>query len=282
MNMKIENIEQLKKSYTDARKFGDYIRFPTRLADELGVDQQGEDSFGIEARYQLVRDYLKDHQPLKRLIDIGGNCGYFSLTLLDDGVVEEVIVYDVVPDILNFGTEAAKAMGLQDKCKFLEYSVSLDTLDQIPDADVIICQNLIHHAGTLFDQDLVSHMGWDEYATSFLKALRAKYKVGIFAMAYKKNKPLNWNIPGFKRPERFRDILLATKWNIRQEKNVLDLQNSDKAQPIKATQTPGIIRSFLLTLAWHLGGRKCENFLRRLIVPSSGRKAEQYYLYLID
>ena len=282
MNMEIENIDQLKQSFVEARKHGDYIRYPERLAKDLNIDQHGVDSFGIEARYELVRDFLKSHQPLKRLIDIGGNCGYFSLSLLDEGLVEEVIVYDVVPDILNFGTQAARAMGLQEKASFKEYSVSLETLDQIPDGDVIICQNLIHHAGALFDQELVNKMGWDKYANDFLKALRSKYKVGIFAMAYKKGKPRNWNIPGFKRPERFREILLNSKWNIRFEKNVLEIQKTGKSSQDTSVQRPSFVAAFLMTAAWRLGGRKFENLVRSVILPSSGKKAEQYYLYLID
>jgi len=278
------NIKHLKQCYEEARKLGDYIRLPERLARELDIDQHGQDSFGIEARYKLVRDFLKSRQPQKRLIDIGGNCGYFSLSLLDEGLVEEVRVFDVVPEVLDFGRQVAQAMGLQDKCDFVEYSVSLNSLDQIPDGDVIICQNLIHHAGALFDQDLVNKMGWDDYANSFLKTLRSKYKVGIFAMAYKKGKPRNWNIPGFKGPERFREILANSKWNIRIrfEKNVLDIQNSGKTPEDTTSRQPHGVNAYLLTAAWRLGGRKFENLIRPVIAPASGRKAEQYYLYLID
>jgi len=280
--MTAKTMEHLRQCYVEARKFGDYIRLPERLARELDIDQQGQDSFGIEARYQLVRDFLKSRQPQKRLIDIGGNCGYFSLSLLDEGLVEEVSVFDVVPEVLNFGRQVAKAMGLQDKCNFVEYSVSLSTLDQIPQGDVIICQNLIHHAGALFDHDLVNTLGWDAYACRFLKTLRARYNVGIFAMAYKKAKPCNWNIASFRRPDRFREILAEANWNIAFEKNVLDIQNSGKTPEDASSRRPRGMNAHLLSAAWRLGGRKFENLIRPVIAPASGTKAEQYYLYLID
>ncbi len=264
-------------------KFRDsYVRMPRVLEDKLGIKDSSEDVFGIEVRYTVIRDFLKSHQPVDRLIDIGGNCGYFALSLLAEGLVKEAVVYDVVPDVLEFGRKVAAEMDLSDRCSFINKGVSLDLLEELPEADVIICQYLIHHAGSLFDIEQVKKLGWEEYASQFLSKLSLKYKLGIIANAYKGTKPANWNIAECKRLDRFRNILKKSGWTIRFEKGLFEMMTGKKSYVDQATSELHPFKHFLLAAAWRLGGLRMEHKLRALLFPRPIKKLERYYFYLTE
>src|SRR5690606_38674778 len=141
------------------------------------------------------------------------NCGFFSLSLLDEGIVEEVVLYEVVPEIAEFASRVATALGKSENSRFLAEAVSLDTIDQLPDGDVIMCQNLMHHAGILFDVDKVDRLGWEAFTRQFVSKLRRKYRFGILAVGLEGNKPANWSVPKIGRLRRFRNILRSAGWD---------------------------------------------------------------------
>lgn len=263
-------------------KYGDYIRMPRAILPNRDTSEHQIDTFGIDARYQIVEEYFKEHGPQKSLIDIGGNCGYVTLSLLEQGLIEEAIIYDVDVPALNFGRDVAEYMGISDKCKFVEQSISIETLKDIPNADVIICQYLIHHAGALFDQDTVAQKGWDQYAIDFMSALRDKYKLGIFAMAFKGTKPANWKVAECQRPQRFLDILSLTNWKCVLSRNVYELLTNEKSYMNLSSHKANPFKNRLLSLAWKIGGLRAEHKVRSLLFNREISKLERYFFYIAE
>lgn len=259
-----------------------YISPPVRLASMLDADDLGPDSFRKDVRYEQIRAFLKAHQPLDRLVDIGGNCGYFALSLLDEGLVKEAVVYDVAADVLAFGEEMATELGLGARCEFVNEPISLDKLDQLPDGDVIICQYLIHHAGKLFDQDLVRNLGWEAYARRFLERLREKFRFGVIGNAYKAGKPTHWKVAQCQRPARFHALLESAGWRVQFQRCLYEMVTGRQSLVDLTAQENSPARHFLLRTAWQLGGRRAERKLRSLLFRRPIDKMENYFLYLTE
>lgn len=272
---------ELAREYHKVRDaHGQYVRLPASLAASMGV-VDAEDEFGIEARYEVIRAFLEARKSPGKAVDLGGNCGFFSLSLLADGVIEGCSIYDLNREVMDFGSKVAEAMGDSDRARFVTKSLSLETLNELPAADVILCQNIIHHAGSLFDQDIVKRRGWESYALEFLQVLRAKCKTGVFAMAFKKGKPSGWQVPNVGRDERFRNMLAESGWSLVTTYNVRSLADagSNDCKADFASARPRFAR--LQSAAWHLGGRRGERIVRSLVEPTP-RKLDQYYLYLCE
>lgn len=268
---------QLQKKYPDS-----YISPPVRLAKSLSAEDRGPDTFGTQVRYEKIREFLQAHQPLGRMVDIGGNCGYFALSLLDEGLVKEAVVYDVDSDVLAFGERMAAELGLGGRCRFVNQPISLSTLDELPDGDVIVCQYLIHHAGKVFDETLVKNLGWDEYAQRFLSRLQEKFTLGIIGNAYKASKPAHWKVAQCQRPARFHALLKMAGWKIRFQKCVYEMMTGRKSYVDLSARESHPVRHLLLTAAWQAGGPWAEHKIRSLMFRRPIDKMERYYLYLTE
>ncbi len=203
----------------------EYLQLPESLARSLDFENKS-DYKGVKARYNYIKSFFQDHS-FEQIVNIGGNCGYYSLSLLDDKLAEKAIVYDIKSDILELGEYMAEAMGLADRCKFAEKMINLDELKTLPDSDVLICQNVIHHAGDYFDEEKVKDMGWGNYINVFLEKLREKYEYAVLAVGFKWNKPKYWDVNKSDRRRIFTDILNSSGWKIISDANVYNLMVSD-------------------------------------------------------
>ncbi len=217
-------------SYTELKKiieeeqYYEYLQLPRSLAEELDFENK-YDYKGVQARFEYIRSFFEDNS-FADIVNIGGNCGYFSLSLLDENLAEEAIVYDIKADILEIGEKIARAMNISDRCKFEEKMINLEELKTLPPANVLIFQNVLHHAGDYFDQELVKDIGWGEYARQFMAGLRELYDYAVFAVGFKWNKPKYWQVDKDKRRGEFQNILADADWEIISDANVYDLMSS--------------------------------------------------------
>ncbi len=217
MDLRDEIIEGFKKS-------NEYRRLPKRVERQLNLktNQYKNDDFGIEIRYNLIKNKLLN-SGIKSVVDLGGKSGFFSIQMLDENIISRACVYDVSSNALKFGNKIAKYLGLENEINFIEKKLSIDNINNIPNADVVLCLNLIHHAGVFFDIDLVGERGWAEYAVDFLKILRKKYRIAAVSVGFKGKKPVNWLIPNRLRPVYFNKIANKAGWKVVYDANVGDL-----------------------------------------------------------
>lgn len=202
----------------------DYTQLPERLTKLYGEDYKKNDEFGVIDRFIVIKEVLRE-TPLGNMADLGGHSGYFSLSFVDEGMASFSTVYDLNEKALEMGKKMSGALGLSEKVIFIEQGISLDFIKNMEPVDTVICLNLIHHAGMLFDVDVVSSMGWDEYARQWLTALRNKCNLLIFGVGFKGSKPPYWNVKKYERPARLYSIAQESGWSIVYDANVYDIRH---------------------------------------------------------
>lgn len=290
--------DDLKKYYLSFRnEFGDYVRLPERLNKELEL-QDLTDVKGNKARYTYIKNFLKNKE-IEGAIDIGGFTGYFSLSLLDDNIIRKAEVYDINSEKLNFGRKVSKYMELGDKIEFKEKKLTLDTIDNLPNGDLIVCQNVLHHAGDYFDKRLVAEMGWEDYFHTFISKLSRKFDIGVISIGLLTEKPKYWGVPKRKRRERLKSILESTEWKVEHSSNVKELKDdkdfpnddeknlkesiNEKYRLLRRTRCYREVRNLLRKFL----GREFTQKIRSKLeeganLPSSSFKAQHYHIYLLE
>src|SRR5262245_58726943 len=158
-----------------------YARVPRRLEKSYPEIALKDDKKHVVDRLRAIEEVLA-RQTLGRMVDLGGNVGYFSLSLIDDGMASTSTVYDVNSKALAAGRLMADALGFRDEIAFVKRKLDLRFIRSMAPVDTIICLNLIHHAGVGFDVEEVRRLGWEEYARQWLEHFRAKSRIAILGV----------------------------------------------------------------------------------------------------
>ena len=162
----MSNLEALRD---EIQRLTLYTRLPSRL-EEMYPDiaaLQKQDKTGVLDRLEAIR-FTLGNRDLGSVIDLGGNSGYFCLSLIDAGMISKATVYDMAGDALAAGRLMAQEMGIGDRITFVKQRIDFDFLRSLPCVDSIFCLYLLHHAGTLFDTERVRRDGWERYAEDWL------------------------------------------------------------------------------------------------------------------
>ncbi|MDE7313830.1 MAG: methyltransferase domain-containing protein [Eubacterium sp.] len=143
--MGIYDVEQLESLYMQAGRHAYYQVLPRLLEGIL----HGE-NIKTKSRWERERlTYMKRHIDFsgKRVLDIGGNTGYFTFELLEEGA-EHVDYYEGNRAHAEFVRTAAKVLKKEDKLSvFAEYFLFQEKRKTY---DIILCLNVIHHLGMDF------------------------------------------------------------------------------------------------------------------------------------
>ncbi|MBM4020262.1 MAG: class I SAM-dependent methyltransferase [Planctomycetes bacterium] len=273
--MEDEMIEEL-------RNFNSYVWLPTRVETQLQIKTEDfkQDRFGARSRLNLIRNTLSGLK-VGKVVDLAGHSGYFSLELLDAGTVSESVVYDINDEVLRFGERLAMRMDLQDAIKFVKKDLRLDNIADLPDADLALCLNLIHHAGTLFDRDAVATLGWGKYATQYLSVLRTKYRYAIVGVGFKSRHPASW--PVFKplRPLYFCDIIAKSGWRLIYDANIYDLATFGEEEA-SGLRTRRSARIRLAQLMSAIVGHRASNAVYDRFRKPHASKLNKYHIFILS
>jgi len=219
-------MKTLKSHYNKLRDLiGDYVRLPALAAEQAGIEQDPESSFGCNARLQAMSKFLQP-KDCDFAIDLGGNCAFFCLSLLSDGAISRALIVDHDPKLVSFGREVADFMDLGGLIRFEQESISLEWLSGMPACDVVLCQNLLHHAGKIFDLPYVQAHRWDRYALDFLKVLRSKARNSVISVNFEEGNPVGWSGSSDEKAARFSRILVEAGWTVQLQSRVFDLVKS--------------------------------------------------------
>ncbi len=82
-----------------------------------------------------------DFAPFRRLLDVGGNSGGYTLALLEAHPSLEATIFDL-PDVQPLAEERIAALGLEDRCRFVAGSFFDDALPG--GHDVVLLGNILH------------------------------------------------------------------------------------------------------------------------------------------
>lgn len=175
--------DSLLALWHSAGKHGVYQQLPQFLSDDFGGIQAPIDERWRGDRSRLA--YLRTCVDFKglRIVDIGANTGFFSLTLAhDDGAS----VTAVEPDPAN--RDFLKAVGQHYGLQHLNVSdapVTLDTVGNLPQSDLVLLLNVLHHAGDDFDRAYVPEAAaLQAYMTDYLGRLAKTTRAMIFQLGY--------------------------------------------------------------------------------------------------
>jgi hypothetical protein len=269
-----------------------YMRLPRSLEQkfpQLALAQK-DDENGSLARLEAITFAIGD-RTLEHVIDIGGHSGYFCLSLIDAGIIKTATVYDLATEALSVGRMMAEHMGIANRIEFVERSVDLDFLRELPRVDAIFCLNLLHHAGQQFDQARVRRDGWASYATEWLTEMRRKSRLSILSMAFRRNLPPYWGTPYETRPASVAQLALQAGWTILYEANVSNIQtlgvpqaNGRYSKGGATLQRPLSWSPIFRDLKWAakiMGLKGPWRALTRVLIPENS-KTEEYHLYVLE
>lgn len=172
----------LRALYFDNSKHSDYQNVPQFVQETLG--------FKVETN-RMRRDDISRYEYLirnvdftgKRVIDIGANTGYFSLNIAHafGGIVYS---YEVNKNHSELITRIADYCNVSN-IKVFSQGVGTEDVKALPNADIMILLNILHHMGSDFDGDLVGNVDQLEQGmVDYLKNVRTKVSSLIFQTGY--------------------------------------------------------------------------------------------------
>lgn len=144
----MDRIRKLQDLYDHKSKHSQYQPLPRCLREVLNIN-----TGKVKYHYETERlDYVKNKiNPGDRIVDIGGNSGFFTFELLDAGV-EHVDYYEGDASLADFVKLASEILDLTDRITVHNEYYDFDNPTGL--YDTILCFNVIHHLGTDFNTGL--------------------------------------------------------------------------------------------------------------------------------
>ncbi|MDV4149713.1 hypothetical protein R0131_02585 [Clostridium sp. AL.422] len=149
------NILKLKNMYLEKSKHSNYQIIPKRLRGELGnLHAKVKETYEEERlNYILSKIDLK----YKTILDIGGNIGFFTFEMIDNGV-KTVHYFEGNKNHSEFVKLATKVAELEDKIKVTNKYYLFDNIHNINEEkyDITLLLNVVHHIGEDYGDNNIS------------------------------------------------------------------------------------------------------------------------------
>lgn len=160
-------------------KFGRYQELPPAVLRRC----PGAADIGYENDAHIPSDgpryrWLQDNLDLAGLAvtEIGANIGFFALSAVESGA-RSVHAYEPVAAFSETCAALAEICRFEDRLVSINAGLTLDAVETLPEVDLVIMLNVLHHAGTVFDQDaVIGQGGWKAYARDYLERLAGRTK----------------------------------------------------------------------------------------------------------
>jgi SAM-dependent methyltransferase len=184
-----QNIKALKDMYASTSKHSNYQILPTELEKYIT-----NDDINVVTRNEEIRlEYFLENVEIsnKKILDIGGNTGYFTFEFLKNGALE-LEYYEGNEEHAKFVELAARV---------LEYEDNLIVHNEYYDFhkeeyhDIILLLNVLHHIGDDFGNHKLSKEQVLELIIQHLKKVAKQTDVLIFQLGF--NWKGNINLPLF-------------------------------------------------------------------------------------
>lgn len=144
------NIKKLKDLYEKTSKHSNYQILPNYLKTFFD-----ETHLSINSRFESERlDYLKSHIDFrdKKVLDIGGNTGYFTFQAIEEGA-KQVDYVEGNKAHYEFVKFAGEDLNINTFNKYLNFN---DSSEVSSDYDIVLLFNVIHHLGDDFGDQNIS------------------------------------------------------------------------------------------------------------------------------
>ena len=223
LHNKLSELNQLLEKNLD--KFGNYQTFPksflkkfnNNLSSQYSINQVRLDN----ARYQFLAENIKLNNI--DIVEFGSNLGYFCLSIAQD-YDSFVTGYEPIENYSRCSQIISELMECEKKVKFHSMPVKLNDIAKFKKADLLIELNVMHHAGSFFDQESVSAVkDWEKYAINRLLEIKNRYRRIFFQTGNMLNgKAL---FPSELSVKYIYNLLKEAKWNIKKIGMISDLSS---------------------------------------------------------
>lgn len=177
------NIENLKELIRGTTRHGNYQQLPPCVPQEILAEFTDYKTIRLdEARFDWLASYkIFDH---KSIVEIGANLGYFSLRAVSERGATS-IAYEADSKLVEAINYIASLCKLDKKIEVRNEAFTINHPIELPQADVLIFQNVLHHAGFDFEQEVVPTIAdWEQYAVRYLQRLTNVAPIMVFQMGY--------------------------------------------------------------------------------------------------
>jgi hypothetical protein len=183
-----------------------------------------------QVRYQWLKARVGPLTAVRSVLEIGGNLGYLCLRLVQDLGVQATCL-EPIEDYVRISSFLAQEFGLEHLYQARQTLVLWDNIPQLPESDVLINLNVLHHAGRVFDCEVVARLGgWTPYAQSYLEKLTHKGRYLFFQTG--NTWPSARLFQNTEAPEFLAEILDKSGWR------VIDVAIFDKLPELSITSYP--------------------------------------------
>jgi len=177
----MNNIEKLKNLYLGKSKHSNYQILTQRLANLIEPS-----NLNVKTRYERERlKYILKNINIKnkRVLDIGGNTGYFSFELLDLGA-KHVYYYEGNKEHTEFVKLASKILELEKNITVFNKYFSFDNKFNLKGIDIILLLNVLHHIGDDYGDPQISIDSAKAQILTQINSLSEKTTTLIFQMGF--------------------------------------------------------------------------------------------------
>jgi len=195
----------------NSERFGNYQELPEFVKEIFPDLPYSKSQLSLDLPRWNFLDRQMDLSGLS-VLEIGSNLGYFCLRLAREKGCR-ITGYEPIADYAKASEVMAEACGIADLCEFKAEGVSLNEIDALPEASLIIELNVLHHAGAVFDKDLAAGPeGWRRYAVDRLGKLRRKGRTLFFQTGNSRGDETLF--PSNRAAHAMKDILEEAGWRI--------------------------------------------------------------------
>ena len=191
----MKEISRLKELYMHQSKHSNYQILPKKLSKYLGNKPLLIHSRHEESRLRFITDVIKIKG--KSVLDVGGNTGYFSLELLDQGA-NSVAFYEGNKEHAEFVKLSADLLGFNNRITVVnEYLDFSDTNSISKKYDVALVMNVLHHLGDDYGNTSIQVEEAKNLIKKSLKQMALISSILVFQIGYcwkgDRNSPLFTN-----------------------------------------------------------------------------------------
>jgi len=212
--MKNQEIENLKTLYEKNSKHSNYQILTPKLEKLIGKKNITTKSRNEEKRLKYILKNVSIFQ--KKVIDVGGNTGYFSFSSLDSGA-KHITYIEGNKNHSDFVSSAAEALNYKEKISIVSNYVNLEDDTIIDSSDVFFLLNVLHHIGDDYGNISDKNIALN-HITNVLQKLSSKTTTLIFQLGF--NWKGNPKLPFFENGTKLEMINFIKKvsdqhWNIK-------------------------------------------------------------------
>lgn len=212
--MNTQEIKNLKALYEITSKHSNYQILTPELEKFIGKKNISTKSRSEEERFKYILKNTEISQ--KKVIDIGGNTGYFSFSSLDAGA-KHVTYIEGNRNHSDFVSSAAKILSYKENISIIPNYVNLEEDKIVGDSDVIFLLNVLHHIGDDYGNTSDKNIALN-HISNVLKKLASKTNILIFQLGF--NWKGNSKLPLFENGTKLEMINFIKKasdqyWNIK-------------------------------------------------------------------